>query len=257
MRIISFCADGIKQATSNGFFDWVVDQDADIICIQDLRCQEYDLTDNVFFPEGYYGYFFDSPDGINGVAIYVREIPKAIMTGLGFGESDIQARYMQADYDNISIGCILAPDTADGNPQAVENKEVFFEQLGGHLNKIRNKRREFVICGNWQIAHHESDLQDPDGNQDSSGFLPTERQWMDNLYDRLGYVDAFRTVNSDDDEFTWWPNGNRQENGWRTDLQIISNGLRSTVEYGVAYKKKEFSNHAPVIMDYDYEINPS
>jgi exodeoxyribonuclease-3 len=257
MRIISFCADGIKQATANGFFDWVVEQDADIICIQDLRCQEYDLTDNVFFPEGYYGYFFDSPDGVNGVAIYVREIPKAIMTGLGFGECDIQARYMQADYDNISIGCILAPDTADGNPQAVENKELFFEQLGGHLNKIRNKRREFVICGNWQIAHQDSDVQQPGDNQDSPGFLPTERQWMDNLYDRLGYVDAFRTISSDNDEFTWWPDGDRQENGWRTDLQVISNGLRSTVEYGTAYKTKAFSNHAPVIMDYDYEINPS
>jgi exodeoxyribonuclease-3 len=80
---------------------------------------------------------------------------------------------------------------------------------------------------------------------------------MDNLYDRLGDVDAFRTISSDNDEFTWWPDGDRQENGWRTDLQVISNGLRSTVEYGTAYKKKAFSNHAPVIMDYDYEINPS
>jgi exodeoxyribonuclease-3 len=85
---------------------------------------------------------------------------------------------MQADYDNISIGCILAPDTADGNPQAVENKELFFEQLGGHLNKIRNKRREFVICGNWQIAHQDSDVQQPGDNQDSPGFF-TDRASVD------------------------------------------------------------------------------
>jgi len=254
MRIISFCADGIKQATKLGFFSWVIDQDADIICIQDLRCQEYDLTADVFFPEGYYGYFFDSPDSINGVAIYVKQIPKAIMTGLGFGEHDMEARYIQADYDTVSIGCLLAPDTGDGSPTSVEAKAVFFEQLGGHLNKIRNKRREFIICGNWQMAHQYADLQDPDNNQDSSGFLPFERQWMDNLYNDLGYVDAFRTVNSDTDEFTWWPNGDRSQNGWRVDLQVISNGLRSTVEYGAAYKNKEFSSHAPLIMDYDFEI---
>ncbi|ROR99096.1 exodeoxyribonuclease-3 [Sinobacterium caligoides] len=254
MRIISFCADGIKQATQNGFFEWVVEQDADIICIQDLRCQEYDLTDNVFFPEGYYGYFFDSPSGVNGVAIYVRQIPKAIMTGLGFGESDMHARYIQADYDNISIGCILAPDVADGSPTAVEEKAVFFDQLAGHLNKIRNKRREFIICGNWQMAHQDIDLQSPEDNEDCSGFLPFERQWMDNLYHELGYIDAFRTINNDSDEFTWWPNGERGKNGWRVDLQVISNGMRSTVEYGAAYKSKEFSSHAPLIMDYDYEL---
>ena len=85
MRIISFCAEGIEKAAKKGFYEWVVDQDADIICVQDLRAQEYDLQDDKYFPEGYFPYFFDSPDSVNGVAIYVRQMPKAIMTGLGFG----------------------------------------------------------------------------------------------------------------------------------------------------------------------------
>ena len=101
MRVISFSADGIKNAAEKGFYDWLKEQDADFVCIQDLRCSEYDLQDNLFFPEEYNPYFFDDIDGkANGVAIYCRQLPKAIMTGLGFADFDMEGRYIQADYEN-------------------------------------------------------------------------------------------------------------------------------------------------------------
>ena len=254
MRIISFSADGIKNAAKKGFYEWLKEQDADFVCIQDLQCTEYDLREDLYFPSEYNAYFFDDVDGKeNGVAIYTRELPKAIMTGLGFADFDMEGRYIQADFENLSVGCLLAPKAEAGKPDQQVRKSEFFELLQGHLQKVRNKRREFIICGNWQIAHTASDLQDTQKNSNSSGFLAEERQWMDELIES-GYVDAFREINSDIDEYSWWPEGDRSSNGWRTDFQIISTGLKYAVDYGAIYKSKDFSTHAPVIMDYDIEL---
>lgn len=255
MRIISFCADGIKDAAKAGFYDWVLDQDADFICVQDLRAQEYELQADIFWPQGYNPYFFDAVDkNINGVAIYCREMPKAIMTGLGFVDYDMEGRYIQADFQNISIGCMLAPSAYGQDDKAKAHKKQFFELLQNHLNKVRNKRREFIICGNWNMTHNDNDVQDFQTNQSQSGCLPEEQQWMDHLLTELDYVDAFREVNGDNDEFTWWPDGDRNKNGWRVDHQIVSGDLRPVIEYGAIYKNQTFSTHAPLIMDYDFEM---
>jgi len=260
MRIISFCADSIKDAASRGFFEWALDQDADFICVQNLGIQEYKLKGSVYFPEGYNAYFFDAAEpNSNGVAIYCRELPKAIMTGLGFADFDMEGRYIQADFGRVSVGCLLAPSGYAPNsgvpdPKAQSRKNRFFELYQAHLNKVRNKRREFFICGNWEIAHRPVDIQDRVKNRDCSGALPEEQQWMDRLFTELNYVDAYREVNSDPDEYTWWPEGNRDDDGWRIDYQIVSGGLRNTIEYGMIYRKQEFGKHAPVIMDYDYEL---
>ncbi len=213
MRIITFCADGIQDAANRGFYDWVVSQDADFICIQNLAAQEYDLQSDVFFPSGYNSYFFDAVDSkTNGVAIYCRELPKAIMTGLGFTDFDMEGRYIQADFDGISIGSLLSPAGSSTDPDLQLRKADFYGQLQGHLDKIRNKRREFILCGNWNIAHTAKDIQDSEQSSAQNGFLPEERQWMDEIAD-LGYVDAFREINSDADEFTWWPDGSIGDNG--------------------------------------------
>jgi exodeoxyribonuclease-3 len=249
MRIINFSADGIKSAEKLGFFEWINTQDADFICIQDIRAQEYDLG-NAFFPEGYYGYFFDTPDRSNGVAIYTRRLPKAIMTGLGFTEFDQEARFIQADFDDISIGSILVPYAAAGDALAIERKGVFLDLLHAHLDKIRHKRRNFIFAGNWQIAHNAADMQQQQ-QEEEPGFLLSERRWLDEVTHKLGYVDAFREVNHDKDEFTWWQDEAREQ-GQRIDFQLVSNGVRPLIEYGAIYKKQRFSSHAPVIMDYDY-----
>ncbi|MFA7554590.1 MAG: exodeoxyribonuclease III [Spongiibacteraceae bacterium] len=255
MRIITFCADGIKEAAKAGFYDWVLDQDADFICVQDLKAQEYDLQADVFFPQGYNPYFFDSVEkNSNGVAIYCREMPKAIMTGLGFVDFDMEGRYIQADFQNISVGCLLAPSAYHADDAAKGRKKQFFELFQNHLNKVRNKRREFVIAGNWNMTHNQNDLQDSKANQGVSGCLPEEQQWMDELFNNLEYVDAFREINSDTDEFTWWPDSDRSKDGWRVDFQVVSAGLKPLIEYGAIYKNQQFSSHAPLIMDYDFEI---
>jgi exodeoxyribonuclease-3 len=252
MRIINFSADGIRSAKDKGFFEWVVNQDADIICIQDLRATEFDLTESIFFPEGYFPYFFDNPDGQNGVAIYTRKLPKAIMSGLGFTDFDGEARFIQADFEHISIGSILIPQSILTEPVSLERKAQFFDLFYAHLDKIRNKRREFVFAGNWQVAHEIRDVENKK-MEDTPGFLTEERRWFDEISHQLGYVDAFRVVNHDDDEFTWWPSFD--QTGWRVDTQIVSEGMRKHIEYGTIYKKQRFSSHAPVIMDYDFILS--
>ncbi|MEE4661133.1 MAG: exodeoxyribonuclease III [Halieaceae bacterium] len=256
MRVISFHADGIHSAAENGFFDWATAQEADFICVQNLGCSEYDLQSDVFFPADYNAYFFDAVEGgRDGVALYCRQLPKAIMTGLGFSDFDMEGRYIQADYSNVSVGCLLVPPGGEPGSDEQARKLEFLGLLQNHLSKIRNKRREFIICGGWQIAHTAIDVQDM---QQNSGRLTEERQWMDETLE-LGYVDAFREVNSDQDEFSWWPDtvGNpeqpRDHNGLRTDLQVVSAGMKYAVEYGAIYKGQVFASHAPLIMDYDLE----
>lgn len=249
MRIINFSADGIVQAADKGFYDWLAREDADIVCIQDIRTQEHLLRNDRYFPQGYFPYFLDHPDSHNGVLIYTRKMPKAIMFGLGFTEFDGEARYIQADFDELSIGSIMVPAASLDDPQSLERKKLFLELLYNHLEKILNKRRQYIFAGCWNIAHQLRDTQQHvDDNQ--PGFLLSERRWMDDVTHKLGYVDAFRSVNSDDDEFSWWPDGDKN-NGRRVDFQLVSPGLRNKIDYGVIYKNQSFSSHAPLVMDYD------
>jgi exodeoxyribonuclease-3 len=256
MRIISLSVDGIFQASHRGLFDWLSSQDADVICLQDLRAQEPEIADrDEFILPDYFSYFFDSPKPhTNGVAIYTRRAPKAIVFGFGLPScEDMDGRYLQADFDNISIGSLLAPPgTVGEHSQAV--KDTFFKELQAHLDKITRKKRKYIICGNWQIAHQDIDMENPRAHQEESGFLTHERQWLDQIFDEVGYADAFRRGNTDSDEFSWWPSGVMGKgDGWRTDLQVVSRDLARTVEYAVMYKANAFSSHAPVIVDYDIE----
>ena len=256
MRIINLSVDGIKQAAQRGFYDWLDEQDADIVCIQDLRVPVYELDDPPFQVDGYHCYFFDSGiDDTNGVGIYTREQPKALIYGLGFASGiDMQGRYLQVDYEHISVGSFLAPQITD-DPASADIKTKFFDDLQAHLHKITRKRRDFIFCGNWAMAHSPIDVQNPEYNESKPGFLSHERLWLDQLFSELGYVDAFRQVNKDKDEFTYWPTGIVGEgDGWRTDFQVISAELKNRVEHAVVYKNQSFSSHLPVIIDYDIEI---
>ena len=262
MRIISLCVEGIHQAAQKGLYDWLPDQDADIICLQDLRAQEDELNDDVFHPQGYHDYFFDSGvDNYSGVAIYSRVLPKALIYGLGFKSGvDMQGRYLQVDFEQISVGSLLAPSAGDDS-ESQEIKLHFFDEFQAHLNKISRKRRDFIFCGNWAMAPSPDDVSNYKVQQNQPGCLPGEQQWMQQLFDEheMGYADAFRLGNSDNDEYSWWPSGEiGKGDAWRTDLQVISSHLKYQVEYAVMYKykkeKQPFSNHLPVIVDYDLDI---
>ncbi len=256
MRIISLSVDGIQQAAQRGLYDWLQGQDADIICLQDLRALEYQLDHQQFHPAGYHAYFFDSGrENCNGVAIYTRALPKALIYGFGFASgADMEGRYLQIDFESISVGSLLVPN-ADDSEASQETKQKFLDDLQAHLNKIIRKRRDYIFCGNWAMAHTEADIENADQHRDSPGFLPGEQQWLDQLFNQLEYVDAFRCGNSDRDEYSHWPSGTVGEgDGRRSDLQVTSAAFKPRIEYAVTYKNKTFSSHLPVIVDYDIEL---
>ncbi|WP_111498062.1 MULTISPECIES: exodeoxyribonuclease III [Marinobacter] len=267
MRVVSISVNGLAQAIDRGFFDWLAGQDADVVCVQDHRMRVYEFDDPRYVPEGYEAYFIDGEETeYGGVGIYTRHFPKAIIYGFGNEISDREGRFIQADFDKVSVASVLAPNAlgreeellGDGNDLTMlDHKDAFMEGYGQHMQKTLRKRRQFIFGANLQTAHHVTDTSPRYHKLDVSGFLPHERAWLDRLFDELGAVDAFREVNKDGDQFTWWPEwaeGWRQHAGWRTDYQLATPGIRKTIQNAWIDDETRFSDHAPLIIDYDIDI---
>jgi exodeoxyribonuclease-3 len=253
MRIISLVVEGLERAANAGCLEWLWAQDADIICLQDTRCSEYSLSGDRFFPAHYHPYFLDHFEDarLNGVAIYCKKMPKAIIWGLGFEQFDAQGLYIQADYDQVSVGSVLVPSALSGE-QAMGDKLAFLNQLSSHLEKVRHKRRGYVLCGGWELMAHHADAEEGGTAGIIPGLSPNERGWLLDLYDS-GYADAFRVIDGEPDALTWWPHGD-EAGGLRTDTHIISELLVSAVKKVHIYDAQVFSHHAPVIIDYDITL---
>lgn len=253
MRVISLSCDGIFQAAARGLFEWLAGQDAEIICLQDLRARIPEIEDRPEFSlEGFTAYYLDAADPHrDGVAIYTRAVPKAIIYGFGMpGGEDTNGRYLQADFESLSVVSLLAPRGTEPDDQAV--KDRFFGALQAHLDKITRKRRRYIYCGGWGMVASAADVQGAAQHRGEWGFRPEDEQWWRQAQEQIGYADAFRLSCGDADEFSWWPSGIQGKgDGWRTDTQLVSRELARTVEYSVIYKAKAFSSHAPVIVDYD------
>ena len=255
--IITCNTNGIRAAARKGFFDWLARQEADVVCIQETKAQEEQLADPVFSPEGYHCYYNDArKKGYSGTALYSRVKPRMVVTSLGWESADTEGRYLQADYDGISVISLYLP-SGTSSDAALAKKFDFMEQFYQHLRALRRKRREFIICADWNICHKPIDLKNWRANQKNSGFLPEERAWLDQVYDELGYIDSFRLVNQEPDQYTWWSNRGQawdKNVGWRLDYQVITPGLASAVKRADIYKAQRFSDHAPQIMEYDFEL---
>jgi len=254
MRVISVNVNGIRAAQRKGFFEWMAQQNADVVCIQETKAQEHQLDDALFYPEGYCSYYFDAEKkGYSGVAIYSRHEPKNVVTGLGWEHVDSEGRWIQVEFDTLTVASLYLP-SGSSSDERHQNKLVFMDRLLEDMRGMRRKRREFIICGDWNIVHKEIDIKNFKGNQKNSGCTPDERAWMDRLFGGEGWVDAFREVNQDADEYTWWSNRGQawaKNVGWRIDYQVVTPGLKARVTGASIYKDERFSDHAPLIIDYD------
>ncbi|ASP37707.1 exonuclease III [Bacterioplanes sanyensis] len=255
MRIVSLHVDGLQQAVDKGLYTWLQGADADVIALQNLKAKEYQLSDDVLYPDGYNAYFFDAEaDHYSGVAILTRDMPKAIMTGLAFSHCDLQGRYIQADFDHVSVGSILFPSVDEHN--SLEDKLAFQQAFLEHLQKTRRKRREFIFCGNFEAAHKTVDIANWQDAQQSPGFLPEERAWFDQMFGPVGFVDAFREANFGENQFTWWPDADsarRNLNGWRKDYQICTPNVRQYVVDAKIDTNLQFGDHAAVMVEYEFD----
>ncbi len=254
MRVITLNVNGIRSAASKGLFPWLARQRADVICLQEVRAREEQFAGHDIGLAGYHAHYYPAErPGYAGVALYSRQEPDEVVRGFGVPEFDGEGRYLEARFGRLAVVSLYLPSGSSG-PERQASKFRFLEAFAPHMRSLRRRRREYLLCGDWNIAHKAIDLKNWKANQKNSGFLPEERAWLDMLFDGQGWVDAFRRVNDKPDQYTWWSNRGAawaKNVGWRIDYQLASPGLGEAARKASIYRDERFSDHAPLVMDYD------
>ena len=266
MRVISINTNGIRAAERKGFFTWLSRQRADFCCVQETKAQEHQLEARAFRPNRHHCYYEDAQKkGYSGVAIYSRHEPLEVVRGLQgltgdprWQEFDDEGRYLELRFDKLSVVSVYLPSGSSSEVRQAA-KMRFLNLFMPYLESLKNRSREYILCGDWNIAHKNIDLKNWRSNQKNSGFLPEERAWLDVLFEQHDFVDTFRQVDPREDQYTWWSNrGQAWANnvGWRIDYQVATPALRDKVQSARIYTRKRCSDHAPLIIDYDTSLRP-
>lgn len=260
MKIISLNLNGIRSAANKGLYSWLKMQQADIICMQEVKAQAADLSAEMLNPEGYYSAFhYAEKKGYSGVGIYSKTKPNAVIEGLGLADIDAEGRYLECQFDEVngkklSVISLYLPSGSSGEERQAFKFSVM-ERFLPHLQSLINSGREVIICGDWNIAHQEADLKNYKGNKKNSGFLPEERAWLTTLFSQVGWVDVYRKLhpNTLEECYTWWSNRGQawaKNVGWRIDYQIATPAIAAKAVRSEIYKTTRFSDHAPLIIEY-------
>jgi exodeoxyribonuclease III len=257
MRIITCNVNGLRSAAGKGFMTWAQRQKPDVLCLQEIKAQEADLAPSLLAPRGLHAFFHPAEKrGYSGVAIYARKEPDKVTLGLGVKDIDAQGRFLQADFGELSVISLYMPSGTMGDA-AQARKYAFMDKFMPRLEQMRACGREFVLCGDWNIAHKEIDVKNWKSNRKTTGFLPEEREWLTRVFEQHGFVDVFRALDPSPDRFTWWvqwANARSRNIGWRIDYQIATPGVAKLARKATIYTGKVFSDHAPVVVDYDYAL---
>lgn len=269
-KVISINVNGIRAAARKGLFDWLEQQQADVVCLQELKAQPDQITDEIFHPKGYHSYFHSAEKkGYSGVGIYSKHKPKSVKVGLAsvddqfWQDVDSEGRYLQIDFADFSVASLYMP-SGSSKEERQDFKYNMMARMEPLLTRMAADKRDYILCGDWNIAHKKIDIKNWRGNQKSSGFLPEERAWFDWLLndddnlkeDALSFVDAFRFLNKEEHQYTWWSNRGQawaNNTGWRIDYQMITPNLAKKLIAGseAIYKDERFSDHAPLTIEYD------
>jgi exodeoxyribonuclease-3 len=257
LRVITLNLNGIRSACAKGYLAWLVRQKADCACMQEIKAQQTDLPKAILVPGRLKGHFDCAhKKGYSGVGMYCAREPDATATGFGSREFDPEGRFLRADFGRLSIVSMYVPS---GSSSAAR-QQAKFRFLGVFLPALRQlaaSGREFILCGDWNIAHQEIDLRNWRSNRKNSGFLPEERAWLTEVFESAGWVDVFRRLDGRPEQYTWWSNRGQawaKNVGWRIDYQIATPGIAARALRASIYKAKRFSDHAPLTVDYDWEL---
>ncbi len=271
-KLTSLNLNGIRSATSKGVEDWIATIATDCICVQEVKAQAADVQGRFEQLAGLQGYFhFAEKKGYSGVGVYTREVPSDVVVGYGSREFDTEGRYVELRFDTparkLSIVSCYFPSGSSGEERQ-QAKFRFLAEMGPHLAQLK-QQRDFILCGDINIAHQQIDLKNWRGNQKNSGFLPEERAWMTNLLTHpdisapeatgLGLVDVYRQLQptATDTAYTWWSNrGQAYANnvGWRLDYHLATPALAALARSEYIYKDVKFSDHAPITVEYDFAM---
>jgi len=252
-RIITANVNGIRAAERKGFFTWMKAQDADVVCVQEIKAQE-DQLDERFYPENVHTYYKPAErKGYSGTGLYCKQKPDRVIFS-PWEDFNFEGRFIQADFGKFSVISIYIPSGSAKQERQDYKMDFMTERFLPYLQDLQKDGRQYMICGDINIVHKEIDIKNFKGNKNRSGCLPEERHFMDQLFTQEKFVDAFREVNQDAEQFTWWSNRGQawaNNTGWRIDYQILSNNLKDRVKDASIYKTERFSDHAPLVIDYD------
>ena len=214
---------------------------------------------SILNPDGLHGFFHHAEKkGYSGCGIYTPHQPDDVTYGYGNPEFDAEGRYVEARFKGLSVISVYMP-SGSSSEERQEAKYRYLDSFLPHLIALKKSGREIVLCGDVNIAHHEIDLKNWKGNLKNSGFLPEERAWLTNLFNNVGYVDVYRQLEPDasDSCYTWWSNRGQayaKNVGWRIDYHISTPGIAASAKTTSVYKDERFSDHAPLIVDYDWKL---
>jgi exodeoxyribonuclease III len=257
-KLTSLNLNGIRSATSKGLEDWITQAQPDCICVQEVKAQAADVAGKFEQLGKLRGHFhFAEKKGYSGVAVYSRHEPSEIVIGYNSPEFDAEGRYVELRFDTparkLSIISAYFPSGSSGEDRQ-QAKFRFLAEFYPHLQKLKSAR-EFILCGDINIAHQEIDLKNWKGNRKNSGFLPEERAWMTELLTRGGVVDVYRQLQpaTTDDCYTWWSNRGQayaKNVGWRLDYHLATPALAALARNHSIFKAQKFSDHAPLTIEY-------
>ena len=263
-KLTSLNLNGIRSASSKGLEAWLALYQPDCICVQEVKAQAVDVLGRFEELAGMKGYFhFAEKKGYSGVGIYTRHAPSDVIIGYGSKEFDAEGRFIELRFDRpgrpslkkLSIISAYFPSGSSG-PERQEAKFRFLAECYPHLLQLK-QNRDYVLCGDINIAHQEIDLKNYKGNKKNSGFLPEERAWMTRLLSEAGKVDVYRHLQptTTGAAYTWWSNrGQAYANnvGWRLDYHLATPAVAALARAEHIYKEQRFSDHAPMTVDYDF-----
>ncbi|HMP08734.1 exodeoxyribonuclease III [Hydrogenophaga sp.] len=261
-KLTSLNLNGIRSATSKGLEAWLATHAPDCICVQEVKAQAPDVSGRFEALAGLQGHFhFAEKKGYSGVGVYTRHEPTDVLTGFDGGEFDAEGRWAELRFDTprrkLSIVSAYFPSGSSG-PERQEAKYRFLDLMFPHLMALKGQR-EFIVCGDVNIAHTQNDLKNWKGNQKNSGFLPEERAWMTRLLTEGGLVDVYRRLQPETTEacYTWWSNRGQayaKNVGWRLDYHLATPALAETARSEAIYKGEKFSDHAPLTVEYGFKV---
>lgn len=253
-KIVSYNVNGIRAALSKGFAEWLKATDADIVCLQEVKAEPAQLDLSVFTSLGYECYWYPAQKkGYSGTAILSRQTPTHVEYGCGMEAYDNEGRIIRADYGDVSIMSVYMPSGSSGEERQAF-KMQFLADFQPYIDTLKQTRPNLIISGDYNICHHPIDIHNPKSNAKSSGFLPEEREWIDNFMNS-GFTDTFRKFNDAPHNYTWWSmrfNSRAKNLGWRIDYHLSSKPLDSSLSRAIILPEAKHSDHCPIIVEVDF-----
>lgn len=251
MKIISYNVNGIRAAITKGFLEWLRHANPDVICLQEIKATQDQIPVDEITKAGYpFQYYYSAQKkGYSGVAILSKIEPKNVVYGTGIDHMDFEGRNIRVDFEQVSIMSLYLPSGT--NIDRLEHKFMFMDDFQVYIDELKKQIPNLVVGGDYNICHQAIDIHDPIRNANVSGFLPQERNWLDQFM-KNGFIDSFRVFNQEPHHYSWWSyraNARNNNKGWRIDYLLVSEHLRDDIKRAFILPEAKHSDHCPIVLE--------